>query len=59
MKFMNAHENPEMGLKEKVLRKVGEHFIKTSASMLSCRLSFAYEPELTPEMIREILNEQD
>ena len=47
MKFMSAHENLKISLKEKAIRKVGEHIAKTAISSISCRGGWLYEPELT------------
>jgi len=56
---MNVHENPEIGLKEKVIKKIGEHFVKAAETSLSCRLSAWYEPELTSEMIIEMMDKHN
>jgi len=50
-------ENRKMGLKEKVIRDFGDK-LGQMANPRGCFLATLYEPELSTEMIQEMLDNQ-
>ena len=55
MKNTNVCEDREMGLKEKIVREVSERLMRTTVGSLGCFVFTWYEPELTAEMIEEMI----
>ena len=55
MKLMSLHEGREMGLKEKVICKAGDRLVKIAMDPRGCPIGTWYEPELTSDMIEEMI----
>ena len=57
MKTTNIHEGKQLSLKEKFLRNAGDKLVQMAASP-RCMGVVIYEPNLSTEMIQEMLDEQ-
>ena len=57
MKLMNEYEDRKTGLKERAIRKVGEELVRM-AGQKTCLSFMFYEPELSDEMIKEMIGVQ-
>ena len=55
MRLMNVNEVREVGLKEKVVIKAGEWLSQLAMEKRVCRFGAFYEPELTTELLEEML----
>ena len=55
MKNMNLQETPQMGLKEVLLNKIGDHLAKRAVDPRNCWWGNLYEPSLSSDMIEEML----
>ena len=58
MKGMKEKQAQQMGLKERVLREVGERFTKMALWPGTCLTLLTYEPELPEEIIKEMCERQ-
>ena len=57
MKTMNAHEDKQLNLKEKLIRGAGDRLAQM-ATEPRCWNMAIYEPSLSSEMINEMLDQQ-
>jgi len=54
---MNAYEGQETSLKEKIFCKLGEQLARIAIEPRSCWNGFIYEPEIPPEILKEMAKE--
>jgi len=52
---MNKQKH-ERGLKEKLIKKVGDHLAEMAVDPRGCFVLSWYEPDLDPEMIKEMMD---
>ena len=57
MRIMNMRENEKVSLKKKTFQVVGDWLAKIAVDTRECRVMPWYEPELTPEMIADMIVE--
>lgn len=55
MNTMNKQKH-ERGLKEKLIKKVGDHLAEMAVDPRGCFVLSWYEPDLDPEMIKEMMD---